>query len=288
MPFLRNLYLNMVHLKFFYLTMVRSSPMTLLPMYVRSSILSNILQALTHPGQMEKMENLKRFLKASIRKLCQEDTAAWDQVLGQILFAYRCCPHTSTGEAPYTLLYNRDSPLPMQKLIMCIELYNSEGMVGKRNKQSWITLSTTAKMLERMWANQKRHYQHQAATHKYQVGDLVLLKKHNADKMELIWEPNYRVIRLASPWSAVVENQISHKTKHCNVGDPKPKHTSKDWELKPSTISKAARFINHPDNLSDVDITPHHDPTLPSNPKDNVGTIYYLRKSIKAPRRLDL
>ena len=63
------------------------------------------------PRSNGKMENFNKFLKASIRKLCQEDTAAWDQVLDQILFAYRCCPHTSTGETPHTLLYNRDPPL---------------------------------------------------------------------------------------------------------------------------------------------------------------------------------
>ena len=67
-------------------------------------------------------------------------------------------------------------------------------------------------MPKRMWANQKRYYQHHRATHKFQVGDLVLLKKHNAEKMDLRWEPNYRVIRLTSPWSAMVENQISGKT----------------------------------------------------------------------------
>ena len=86
-------------------------------------------------------------------------------------------------------------------------------MLGKRIKQSQLTLSTAAKMLERMRANQKGHYQHQKATHKFQVGDLVLLNKHNADKMDLSWEPNYRVVRLTSPWSAVVENQMSGKTK---------------------------------------------------------------------------
>ena len=68
-------------------------------------------------------------------------------------------------------------------------------------------------MLERMWVNQERHYQHQRVTHKFQVGVLVLLTKHNADKMDLRWEPNYRVVRLMSPWSEVVENQISGKTK---------------------------------------------------------------------------
>ena len=62
-----------------------------------------------------------------------------------------------------------------------------------------VTLSITAKMLERMRANQKRHYQHWRATHRYQVGDLVLLKKHNADKMDLRWEPNYRMIKTDAP-----------------------------------------------------------------------------------------
>ena len=42
---------------------------------------------------------------------------------------------------------------------------------------------------------------------------MVLLKKHNADKMDFRWEPTYRVVRLMSPWSAVVENQINGKTK---------------------------------------------------------------------------
>ena len=86
----------------------------------------NIKQSFTSPytpGSNGKTENFNKFLKASIRELCQEDTATWDQVLDQILFAYRCCPHTSTGEAPYTLLYGRNPPLPIHKLIKCVESY---------------------------------------------------------------------------------------------------------------------------------------------------------------------
>ena len=88
------------------------------------------------PRPNGKTENFNKFLKASIRKLCQEDTAAWDQVLDQIFFAYRCCPHTSTGEAPYTLLYNRDPLLPVQKLIKCIEPYKGDNTLAKRIEQS--------------------------------------------------------------------------------------------------------------------------------------------------------
>ena len=80
-------------------------------------------------------------------------------------------------------------------------------------------------------------------------------------------EPNYRVVRLTSPWSAVVENQLSGKTIWCNVSDLKFKHPSEDWELNPNPIGRVARFINHPYNLPDVDITPDHDLplTVPSN-----------------------
>ena len=60
-----------------------------------------------------------------------------------------------------------------------MEPYKGDSTLGKRIEQLQITLSTVAKMLERMWANQKRQYQHHKATHEFWVGDLVLLKKHN-------------------------------------------------------------------------------------------------------------
>ena len=88
------------------------------------------------PRSNRKTENLNKFLNASIKKLCQEDTTAWDPVLDQILFAYRCCPRTCMGEAPYTLLYNSDPPLPVQKLIKCFEPYMGDSTLGKRIEQS--------------------------------------------------------------------------------------------------------------------------------------------------------
>ena len=49
------------------------------------------------PRSNGRTESFDKFLKASIRKLCQEDKTSWNQVLDQILFSYRCCSHTSTG-----------------------------------------------------------------------------------------------------------------------------------------------------------------------------------------------
>ena len=120
--------------------------------------------------------------------------------------------------------------------------------------------------------------------HTFKVGDLVLLRKHNKDKLELKWEPNYRIIRFPHLWSAVVENQFTGRTNRCNVSDLKIKHPAEDWDLKPATVGRAARFVNHPDNLPDVDFKPNQTGDAVKSPPDK----YNLRQYFKPPTKLDL
>ena len=234
------------------------------------------------PRSNGKVENFNKFLKGSIRKLCQEDKQSWDQVIDQILWAYRCCPHTSTGESPYTLLYAMDPPLPIQKLITVVEPYRGESTLAKKIEKSRVALSIASKMLHKMRENQKRHYMNRRSVHQFQVGDLVLFKNHTPEKLDFKWIPNYRVIKLTSSWSAVIENQINGRTRRCNVGDLKHKHPSEDWELKASSFGRAARFVNHPDNLPDVDFIPEK--VITDQPK----TKHNLRQKITAPNKLNL
>ena len=119
--------------------------------------------------------------------------------------------------------------------------------LGRRIEQSRVSIA--AKMLEKMTENQKRYYQKRRSTHTFIIGGLVLLKKHNVDKIELKWDPNYRIVKLPSAWLAVVENQLSGKSKRCNIGDLRLKDLCEDWELKLSFNGRAAKFVNHPDNF---------------------------------------
>ena len=162
----------------------------------------NIEQHFTSPYKPRsngKTENFDKFLKASIRKLCQEDKEAWDQVLPQILFAYRCCPHTSTGESPYTLVHGRDPVLPIHKLIKVTTPYRGESSLGESIEQTRVTLSTAAKMLERMRKNQKRTYEGRKTIHQFKVGDLVLLKKHAQEKLDLKGIPTIELLDCQQP-----------------------------------------------------------------------------------------
>ena len=87
--------------------------------------------------------------------------------------------------------------------------------------------------------------------------------------MDWTWVPNYRVIKLTSAQSAIVENQTTGKTKRCNVGDLKLKHPSGDWQLMPCPVGRAAKFVNHLDNLPDIDPIPYYDK---SPDKSDAGT----------------
>ena len=94
-----------------------------------------------------------------------------------------------------------------------------------------------------------------------------------------------------------MEDQSYGRTKRCNIAGHKIKHPSEDWNLKPGTIGRAARFVNHPENLPDINFIPNkiHTPDkndIKPNKVDDIADIphqkYSLRKSIKAPTKLDL
>ena len=82
----------------------------------------------------------------------------------------------------------------------------------------------------------------------------VLLKKHVQEKLDLKGgTPNYRIIRLPTAWIAVTVHTVSGRTRKCNVGDLQKKHSHKDWQLKASNVGTAAKFVNHPSNLPEVE-----------------------------------
>ena len=228
--------------------------------------------------------------------MCQEDPLGWDQVLDQITFAYRCCPHTSTGESPYFLVYHRDPALPVHKLIQPHIPYRGNFDIGHEIQQGQIALTIAAKTLQKKRAAQKRPHEHRPSNHKFKVGDLVLILKHNKDKLELKWEPGYRITELKGKWGARVRSITNGASKRVNVRHLKLKHPYEDWELKPDSIGRAAKFINHPKNLPDIDLLPETDTQAEKGNQDrNNQTInkdspkkYNLRTNPKPSNKLNL
>ena len=172
---------------------------------------------------VKQTENFNRFLKASIRKLCQDDMAD---------LAYGCCPHTPTGESPFFLVYNKDPVLPIHKLIKPIRPYRGEMTITQEMEQTQVTLTTAAKNLEKAREQQKKPSKNRLSQHNFQIGDLVLVKKQNKEELELKWELGYRIVGFPTKWTARVRNKESGEPKHCNIKDLKLKDPAKDWSLR--------------------------------------------------------
>ena len=68
------------------------------------------------------------------------------------------------------------------------------------------------------------------------------------------------------------------------MGDLKCEHPSEHWEVKPSFIGGAVKFVNHPDNLPDIDFSVD----TPSDNQTGTEPKYNSRRTIKAPTKLDL
>ena len=60
-----------------------------------------------------KLEVFHKFLKPTLKKLCEKDTANWDKYLNQVLASYRITPNLATAESPFFLVYGRDPNLPL-------------------------------------------------------------------------------------------------------------------------------------------------------------------------------
>ena len=97
----------------------------------------------------------------------------------------------------------------------------------------------------------------------------MLVKKHNKTKLELKWEPGYRLIMLPTPMTAAVENQLTGRFKCHILTGLKLKHPAEDWVLKPENIGCAAKYVNHPNNLPDINLFAEND-SVPECDSDKI------------------
>ena len=102
--------------------------------------------------------------------------------------------------------------------------------------------------------------------------------------LELKWEPDYRIIKLPTDWAAVTEKQLTGSSRCCNVTDLKLKLPEEDWLLKADNVGRAAKFVNQPENLPDIDLLPDEKDTEPNEKHKG----YNPKQGIKPPTNLDL
>ena len=65
-----------------------------------------------HPQSNGKLEVFHKYLKPTLKKLCEKDPSNWYQYLNQVLASYRVTPNFATVETPFFLVYGRNPIYP--------------------------------------------------------------------------------------------------------------------------------------------------------------------------------
>ena len=83
--------------------------------------IDRIFSAPYHPQSNGKLEVFHKYLKLTLKKLCEKDPANWDKYLNQVVASYRVTLNLATAETPFFLVYERDPNLLLHHLLEPIQ-----------------------------------------------------------------------------------------------------------------------------------------------------------------------
>ena len=153
---------------------------------------SHIFSAPYHPQSSRKLDVFHKYLKPTVKKLCEIDQDNWDQYINQVLASYHVTPHLPTGERPFLLIYRRDPNLPLHQLLEPMQWFLS-------NPWFWMTKfgnapSCTSHSQEKHWMRIDSELCRTHSTWLSNWRQSLLLKTKQPGKLDLKWRARYRIV----------------------------------------------------------------------------------------------
>jgi len=164
----------------------------------------HLTSSVEHPQTNGQAEAMNKVIVAELKKRLGEAKGAWVDELPQILWAYRCTPHGTTGESPFNLTYGTNAMLPVElgEPALRWEMQNLDVNCGRmREELDWTTewgkrAAVRTEACKRMVA---RRYNAKVKPRSFVHGDLVWRKTNEArkkstqGKLAPNWEWPFRV-----------------------------------------------------------------------------------------------
>ena len=244
-------------------------PVCMCPQYIlldnemefKNNLMDQVLQQLRtdrifsapyHPQSNSKLEVFHKYLKHTLKKLCEKDSTNWDKYLNQVLANRRIMPNLATAETPFFFVYDRDPNLPIHQMLESMQHFLGDLDSGMLNLETHsLALAIAKKTLEE---NSFRTAQKTMGRDKpaFQVGDCVYFKNKQSGKWDLKWRPRYSIVHIEHDGHFIhVKNQATEKIQFCNVTDIILELPIEFWDVD-TQFSTAGRYINRPANLPTI------------------------------------
>ena len=89
-----------------------------------------------YPQSSGKLEVFHKYLKPTLKKLCEKDLFNWDKYINQVLAIYRVTPNLATAETPFFLVYGIDTNLPLHQLLEPMQQFLEDPHLGMLNLEA--------------------------------------------------------------------------------------------------------------------------------------------------------
>ncbi len=157
-----------------------------------------------HPQCDGLAENFNRTLQGMLAKHAKAFGPNWDLHLHQFLFAYRTKPHSSTGELPFYLVYDRDPRCPTGTAFSrpwskyAVDVDDYAGELSRSLQVAW---QLARKNISKARKHQRDQYDKRAREHHYKPGERVMVympqeKTGKKRKLGLPYHGPYRVLEV--------------------------------------------------------------------------------------------
>ena len=161
-----------------------------------------------HPQNSKKLEVFHKYLKPTLKKLCEKDPSNWDKYINQVLASYRVTPNLATAETPVFGLWKRP-----QWFLGDLE----SGLLNLEVHQ--LALAITKKTLDEncFRAAQKTTDREPLS---FKIGNIVYFKNRQPGKWDLKWRSGYWIVHIECDGHYLhIKNQATGKTRSCNIKD---------------------------------------------------------------------
>ena len=182
--------------------------------------IDRIFSAPYHPQSNGKLEVFHKYLKPTLKRLCEKDPTNWDKYLNQVLTSYWITPNLATAETPFFLVYSRNPSLPLHQLLEPMQHVLRDPDSSLLNLETHrLALAIAKKTLDenRFKTAQKPMTGNKPA---FQVGYHVYIKNKQPGKQDLKWRPGNRIAHIEHNGHFIhIKNQATGKMWSCNVTD---------------------------------------------------------------------